>query len=166
MTGSDLERALEQRVLALGYDLVELERGGSRGRPLLRLRIDVPEGGAARGITVEECARVHRALEPFLDEHPELGGRYGLEVSSPGLERPLVRRKDFERFAGREVVLRGNVELAGRGSRRLEGELLGIGGEPGTTEVIRLRLGDGEEVEVPRGAVQRAHLVFRWEDAD
>jgi ribosome maturation factor RimP len=83
-------------------------------------------------------------------------------VSSPGVERPLVRRLDFERFRGRDVAVRGYAPLAGR-DRRLEGELLGVADGP-EGEVVRLRLADGEEIEVAREAIARAHLVFRWSE--
>ncbi|MGH7482868.1 MAG: ribosome maturation factor RimP [Longimicrobiales bacterium] len=154
----DIERELGRRIAELGYELVELERAGSKTRPILRLRIDREGAEPGAGITVDECARVSRSLEPFLDE--DLGGRYVIEVSSPGVERPLVRARDFERFAGREIALKGYGPLAGRG-RRIEGELLGLetSGEDGD---IRLRLADGDVVVVPRSEVARAHLVFRW----
>ncbi|HEY8485520.1 MAG TPA: ribosome maturation factor RimP [Longimicrobiales bacterium] len=158
MAEDTLERDLEERLEALGYELVELERAGAKTRPIIRIRIDRPEGG----VTVDDCARVSRSLEPFLDQVPGLGDRYVLEVSSPGVERPLVKRRDFERFAGREVALKGRTPLAGRG-RRLQGTLLGVVGE-GEEERIRLRLAEGEEVEIPRKEIARAHLVFRWED--
>jgi ribosome maturation factor RimP len=158
MAEDTLERDLEERLEALGYELVELERAGAKTRPIIRLRIDRPEGG----VTVDDCARVSRSLEPFLDQVPGLGDRYVLEVSSPGVERPLVKRRDFERFAGREVALKGRNPLAGRG-RRLQGTLLGVVGE-GEEERVRLRLTEGEEVEIPRKEIARAHLVFRWED--
>ncbi|HEX6940155.1 MAG TPA: ribosome maturation factor RimP [Longimicrobiales bacterium] len=161
MAANELEQELESRIEALGYEFVELERTGSRTRPILRIRIDRPDAAPGKGVTLEDCARVTRELEPYLDARPELGGRYVLEVSSPGVERPLVRPRDFERFAGREVALRGRVPLAGR-DRRLQGELLGLSGGAGR-ERIRLRLEDGEVVEVPREEVARAHLVFRWE---
>jgi ribosome maturation factor RimP len=88
--------------------------------------------------------------------------RYMLEVSSPGIERPLVRARDFQRYAGKEVAVRGKDVLAGR-SRRLEGELLGLDERDGR-EYVRLRLNDGAEVDVARDEITRAHLVFRWED--
>lgn len=161
MAGHELEQELEARIDALGFEFVELERTGSRTRPILRVRIDRPGSEPGQGVTLEDCARVTRGLEPFLDSRPELGGRYVLEVSSPGVERPLVRARDFERFAGREVALKGHEPLAGRG-RRLQGELLGLVVE-GDEARIRLRLEDGEVVEIPRKDVSRAHLVFRWE---
>jgi ribosome maturation factor RimP len=104
---------------------------------------------------------VTRGLEEFLDQESGLEGRYLLEVSSPGVERPLVRSRDFERFAGQEVALRGNAPLAGR-ARRLEGELLGLVVEEGE-ERVRLRLSNGDEVDVPRAEIVRAHLVYRWD---
>lgn len=162
MSPDRFEESIETRVEALGYEMVELERAGSASRPILRLRIDLPESAPGKGVTVEDCARVTRELEGFLDELPELGQRYVLEVSSPGIERPLVRRRDFERFAGREVALRGKSVLAGR-ARRLEGELVGLV-EEGGAEMIRLRLNDGDVVDVPRSDVKRAHLVYRWDD--
>src|SRR5690606_8763741 len=164
MDWDSLERELESRLEALGFELVELERAGSRARPVLRLRIDVLDGGEgppSRSVTVEDCARVSRALEPYLDAREDVGDRYVLEVSSPGVERPLVRPRDFERFAGREVALTGYGPLAGR-SRRLTGRLLGLA--DGGAERIRLQLEDGEEVEGRRDEVARAHLVFRWGD--
>lgn len=160
MSKGDLEQELEARVRALGYELVELEEGGSARRPLLRLRVDRPDSTPENGISLEECARVSRELEPYLDQRPGLSPNYVLEVSSPGVERPLVRRQDFQRFAGQEVALRGKGPLAGR-ARRLEGELVGIRGEGGEERVL-LRLPSGEELEIPRGEITRAHLVFRW----
>ena len=161
MAEARLEQELEKRIDALGFELVDLERAGSKTRPILRLRIDRPDSRPGEGVTLDDCAHVSRELEPFLDEFPGLEQRYVLEVSSPGVERPLVRRRDFERFAGQEVALTGRGPLADRG-RRLQGELLGVSGDEGA-ERIRLRLSDGEEVEVPRADVSRAHLVFRWQ---
>ena len=70
---------------------------------------------------------VSRALEPWLDEHEGLSERYVLEVSSPGVDRPLVRARDFERFRGERIAVQGDDVLVDR-ARRLEGELLGLEG--------------------------------------
>ena len=164
MAGHSVEQEIEARVEDLGFELVELERAGSKSRPILRLRIDRPDSEPGQGVTVDDCARVSRVLEAFLDESAVGGGRYVLEVSSPGVERPLLRARDFRRFAGRRVALKGFAPLAGR-EKRLEGELLGLDGlqaEEGEGGSIRIRLDDGEEAEVPRAEVARAHLVFRW----
>ena len=102
-----------------------------------------------------------RALEAWLDEHEALSERYVLEVSSPGVERPLNKARDFDRFSGEKVVIKGREVLAGR-SHRLEGELLGLDGSTGESDAIRLRLADGDEVVVPRSKIRDAHLVFTW----
>lgn len=162
MSEASLEHELESRIEALGLEFVELERAGSKARPILRVRIDVPDSAPGKGVSIEDCTRVSRALESYLDEAPELSERYVLEVSSPGLERPLVRRRDFERFAGREIAVKGHAPLAGRKEKRLTGELLGIEGEEGR-EQITLRLQDGTTVEIPRADIARANLVFRWD---
>jgi ribosome maturation factor RimP len=166
MAGHSVEQELEARVEELGFELVELERAGSKSRPILRLRIDRPESEPGHGVTVDDCARVSRAVEAYLDESEVAGVRYQLEVSSPGVERPLLRARDFRRFAGQRVALKGYSPLAGR-QKRLEGELLGFEepvaeGGAEDTGTIRIRLDDGEEADIPRAEVARAHLVFRW----
>ncbi|MFQ5537481.1 MAG: ribosome maturation factor RimP [Gemmatimonadota bacterium] len=149
---------VERRVEALGFELVDLRWGGSRSRPLLRIRIDRMDPG--QGVSVADCATVSRALEPWLDAHPGMPERYVLEVSSPGVERPLVRERDYERFAGRKVAVKGHDVLAGR-ARRLEGELLGLERtEEGSA--VRLRLPDGDEVGIPLEEIAGANLVFTW----
>lgn len=157
-----LEQELESRVEALGYEFVELERAGSKGRPILRVRIDIPDSGPGKGVSVEDCTKVSRALETYLDEQPGLSENYMLEVSSPGIERPLVRARDYERFAGQEVAVKTTAPQGEKKQKRFEGELLGIAGESGA-ERVRLQLKNGEVMEIPRAQIARAHLVFRWE---
>jgi len=155
-----LVRELQTRLAQLGYEFVELERAGWRTRPILRLRIDRPDSAPGSGVGLAECARVSRELEPFLDADERVAERYVLEVSSPGVERPLVRAGDYKRFAGQDVALLGRVPLADRG-RRIEGQLVGLSGTA-PDEKISIRLEDGKVVEVARSDVERAHLVFRW----
>lgn len=158
-----LEQELETRVGALGYEFVELERAGSKARPILRVRIDVPGGSEpGRGVSVDDCTKVSRALEAYLDERPDLSENYTLEVSSPGIERPLVRPRDYERFAGQEIAVKTSAPQGEKKQKRFEGELLGVVGGAGA-ERIRLRLKDGDVLEIPRAQIARAHLVFRWE---
>ncbi len=156
-----LERVAEGVLERLGFELVDLDQAGHPGRPLLRLRIDRPDAKPGLGVTVEDCARVSRELEAVLEERQDLPSSYILEVSSPGVERPLRRRRDFERFIGHEVALRGYEPLAS-GSRRLEGVLLGVE-DSESGDRLRLRLANQTEVEVPRSAVASAKLIFRWE---
>jgi ribosome maturation factor RimP len=159
----ELEQQIEKRVADLGYELVELERAGSRARPILRVRVDVPNSApGAASVTVDDCARVSRAVEAYLDEAPVVGERYVLEVSSPGVERPLVRAADFTRFAGSEVAVKMSKAMAD-GKKRVEGELIGLETVAGE-ERIRLRLPDGSTMDIPRADVTRANLIFRWGD--
>ena len=159
-----VEEELEERVEALGFELVQAEWAGSDRRPILRLRIDHAEDSqraeAGEGVGVDDCAVVSRGLETWLDEHDAMPPKYVLEVSSPGLERPLTRRRDWERFAGEQVAVKGPEVLVDRATR-LEGELLGLGEDAGR-EVVRLRLHGGEEVRIPRDEISGAHIVFRW----
>jgi ribosome maturation factor RimP len=156
----EIERELAARVEGLGYELVDVRWGGSSNRPSLRVRVDRAGSARGEGVTVDDCAKVSRALEPWLDQREDLPARYVLEVSSPGVDRPLLRDRDFERFRGEQVAVKGHDVLAGR-ARRLEGELLGL--EPGDgAGAVRLRLPDGHEVSIPRDQIAGANLVFTW----
>jgi ribosome maturation factor RimP len=112
MLTESLVEAFRVRLEALGYDLADLRIGGTPNRPLVQVRIDCPP----RQVTVEDCSRVSRALEQWLDAGGggPLGNRYVLEVSSPGIERPVRWHRHWARFVGRDV----NVKLAGLGRVR------------------------------------------------
>ncbi len=100
-------------------------------RPILRIRMDLPDSVPGKGgVGVDQCAQVSRELEPWLDAHPGVPERYVLEVSSPGVERPLTRPRDWERFKGNPVLVKGRDFPGGRGNR-LEGRSVGIGGGRG-----------------------------------
>ena len=158
-----LAREVEQRVAEMGYEMVVLEQAGSRARPILRLYVDRPDSKPGEpAVSIDDCTTISRALEPWLDQREGLSDRYVLEVSSPGVERPLVRPRDWDRFAGVEVAVKGRDVLAGR-ARRLEGTLLGLRGEEEGGQRVALRLGDGEEVEIPLAEIDRGNLVYRWE---
>ncbi len=156
----EIEHELEVRVEALGFDLVDVRWGGSSSRPSLGVRIDRSGSTPGNGITVDDCATVSRALKPWLDERQDLPEAYVLEVSSPGVDRPLVRDGDYERFRGERVAVKGHDVLAGR-ARRLEGELVGLEEKDGNA-AVRLRLPDGDEVSIPRAQIAGANLVFTW----
>jgi ribosome maturation factor RimP len=156
----ELLRLAEGVLERLGFELVEMERVGHRARPILRLRIDRPDWEPGRGVTVDECAQVSRELEATLDRLEELAGGYIIEVSSPGVDRPLHKRRDFERSVGREIAVRLR-EAQADGSRRIEGVLVSVEGEAGE-ERLRLRQANGAEVETPFSAIAGANLVFRW----
>lgn len=113
MLTESLVEAFRTRLEALGFDLADLRIGGTPNRPLVQVRIDCPP----RNVTVEDCSRVSRALEQWLDAdggRGPLGNRYVLEVSSPGIDRPVRWHRHWVRFVGRDV----NVKLAGVGRVR------------------------------------------------
>lgn len=150
---------IEETVENLGFEVVTLERGGGRRRPLIRIRIDRPDSPPGQSaVGVDDCARVSRAVREVLEA--EGGGEdWILEVSSPGVERPLTKARDFDRFAGLPVRVRGYGPLAGR-SRELEGTLLGLVDGDGETFALEI---DGERVTIPRESVAAARLVYSWD---
>jgi ribosome maturation factor RimP len=149
-----LEDVVKTEVDSLGYDLVELRRHGSRGRPVLDVRIDRRDGSA---VSVDDCTRVSRALEARLDAALELAGdRYVLEVSSPGVERPLRTATDWRRFAGQEASVVADA-VGGRATVTIER----VEGATGAEAVI-LRDARGGEHHVPLAAIREARLVFHW----
>jgi ribosome maturation factor RimP len=161
MSEDSLEQELEAHIETLGYELVELERVGTKTRPILRIRIDKPGSAPGSGVTIAECAKVSRELEQYLDAAPGLSTQYLLEVSSPGVERPLRRRAEFERFTGWPVTLKLHRKMDVYG-KRIDGELMSISGE-GPEEQLCIRLENGSEVIVPRVEIAKANLVFRWD---
>jgi ribosome maturation factor RimP len=151
----DLHRELAERVQALGFEVVELQVGGSSRRPRLALRIDRPDGGAQHGITVDDCAAVSRALEPWLDGLGVGGGRYMLEVSSPGLERPLRRPEEWRRFLGQPV----EVLVPALGGRfRVRALAVSVEPEPS----VELEFPKGVRRTLKLSDIKEARLVFEW----
>lgn len=124
----ELMALVERTVSGLGYELVDLER---LGHGLLRVTLDAPQAG---GIGLADCERVSRQLTHLFAVEDVDYDR--LEVSSPGLDRPLRGLRDFARFVGAEVALQLFAPVAGR--RRLRGTVLAVGGEAGA-EWVRLR---------------------------
>lgn len=162
MTVHEIERGIEAVVTRLGFELVAVDRGGGRRRPLLRLRVDRQGGIPGRSeLTVDDCAVISRAVREWLDETGQAGESYILEVSSPGVERPLVRQGDYERFEGLAVRLRGFGPLAS-GERQVEGILRGVSEEGDEGPVVVLEV-ESEELRVPLAGIAKANLVYRPE---
>jgi ribosome maturation factor RimP len=150
----DVKDALEDVVVseldAVGFDLVELRRGGTRSRPLIDVRIDRRDGAP---VTVDDCARVSRALEARIDGAGLVSEQYELQVSSPG-ERPLRTAGEWRRFVGKWA----NV-LSPEHGGRFEGKIIAVDGEPGA-EVAVLAPKAGVERRVPLADVKEARLAF------
>ena len=151
-----VSRRVAEVVERLGYECVHVGlRTDSSG---LRLQVLIDSLG---GIGTEDCERVSRAVDRMLDEEevPGLAGRYYLEVSSPGLERPLFTLEHYVRFLGREARLRLSEPVEGRRS------LTGTIEAAGEGRVV-LRVEDEErEITVPFKAIKGGNLVFRFEPA-
>lgn len=159
----DLVDEVEERLERLGFELVDAKWVGSPGRPILRIRMDLPDSVPGQGgVSIDQCAAVSRELEPWLDEHPEVPKRYVLEVSSPGVERPLTRLRDWERFKGQPVLVKGRDLPGGRGNR-LEGDLLGLEENEGSGPMVVLLLEDGERIRISLDRIRDAHLIYRWD---
>jgi len=146
MLRDTLETRLAPLVEGLGYELWELEYSAGRGNGFLRLYID-----AAAGIALDDCERVSRAVSEVLDAEDPIPGQYTLEVSSPGLERPLRTAEHFARFVGETVSVETVQAIEGR--RRFKGALTAAG--TGTVEVEV----DGKRWTLPISGIRKAHLA-------
>jgi len=147
MKPEDLVRDRARGILEFaGMELVHLEMKRESAGCVVRLFIDKPGG-----VTLDDCARVSRQLSAALDVDDPLPHRYTLEVSSPGLDRPLFSENDYRKFAGRRVRLRTVVPIDGR--RNFIGRLEGF-----TEGVVRLVLENDELVTIPLERVAKARL--------
>lgn len=142
-----LYRLIEPAVTALGYELVGIEYAGPGGRRgLLRVYIDAPQG-----VTVDDCERVSHQVSGVLDVEDVIQGQYTLEVSSPGLDRPLFTPAHYVRYAGQLVKLRLVAPQDGR--RNIVGVLRGMDGE----NVVLVE--EGNTISVPVQNIHSARLV-------
>lgn len=141
-----IEDIVAPTIVGMGFELVRVSM--SRGGGTLQIMIEPADG---RPMDVEDCATLSRALSAVLDVEDPIPGNYTLEVSSPGIDRPLTRPKDYARWAGHLV----RVELTQPvdGQRRFKGTLLGL-----ENDAVKLRLDDGRETHLPLAIVSRAKL--------
>jgi ribosome maturation factor RimP len=157
-----IEQGMAARVAAIaapvltgmGYRLVRVRISGTAGLTV-QIMAERPDGSMA----IEDCEAASRALSPVFDAEDPIDREYRLEISSPGIDRPLVRRSDFERYAGHEMKVEMAVPLDGR--KRFRGILLGTQGE-----MARLRPRDGKDggeaadVTLPIADMAEARLVL------
>lgn len=141
-----LTKLVEPLVESLGYELLLLEFSPQGRSALLRLYLD-----ASDGVTLGDCEAVSREVAALLDVEDPIKVPYQLEVSSPGMDRPLTKPVHFERFAGRKA--RVELEVPQNGQRRFVGVIVGIAGE-----AVRLVAQQGE-VQLAFSAISRARLV-------
>ena len=143
-----LQGLIEPVVEGLGYEVVRVMTTGSVNITLQVMieRIDRKE------ITVEDCAKVSRGLSEMLDEKDPIAENYQLEVSSPGIDRPLTKLENFERFEGFEAKVESAVEIEGR--KRFKGILKGVKGSNVMVDV------DGVEYVIPFKDIAKAKLVM------
>ncbi len=155
---SQISALLAPTVTSLGLELLGVEYLPSPGGAVLRLYIDLPatgEGGEPpRAVGIEDCEAVSREVSAQLDVEDPISGNYTLEVSSPGLDRPLFNAAQFQRFAGEsaKVVLK----LPQDGRRRLQGRIAKVAGDTVTFEL------DGGEFVVSVDNIEKARLVPDW----
>jgi ribosome maturation factor RimP len=144
---------VEPVLIGSGYQLVRVKVSGLDGCTV-QIMAERPDGT----MTVEDCETVSRALSPVLDVADPIDRAYRLEVSSPGMDRPLVRRSDFERFAGHELKVEMAVAISGR--KRFRGLLLGVEGEAARIRRSDAAPGEDNEVVLPIEDMSEAKLVL------
>ncbi len=150
----DRVRQLAEPLLAhQGYELVDLEYVREGPRWVLRLFIDRPGG-----VTLDDCQDVSRLLGTTLDVEDLIDHAYALEVSSPGIERPLRKREHFERFTGERAVVKTFAPLGVPPRKNFKGRILGVDGAD-----LRLEA-DGAEYRIPLDRIARAHLT--WDEGE
>jgi len=150
---SRLIAVIEPIVEQAGAELVDLEVAGSHGRPVVRAYVDT-----LGGITLDECARLSRLVEAELERSGMVPERYVLEVSSPGIDRPLTRRQHFERFVGHEIDVRLYAKRDGR--KKFVGTLERV---EGTERGFRIIIRDEQERwTFADDEIARTRLHVRW----
>ena len=153
---NEISALLAPTVASLGLELLGTEYLPSPGGAVLRLYIDVPETEAAdRNVGIEDCEAVSREVSAQLDVEDPITSNYTLEVSSPGLDRPLFTAAHFARFAGQSAKV--GLKLPQDGRRRLQGRIERVEGD---TVVFNV---DGAPFEVALDNIDKAKLIPDWE---
>ncbi len=145
-----IEALIREAVEDEGFELVGVELAQTGRSPVLRMYVDRPGG-----VTISDCAYMSRRVGVLLEVDDFIPGSYTLEVSSPGLERPLFREADYRRFLGREIRLLAVEKIEGR--RNFAGRIKGF-----SKGVVQLDC-EGEIFSVPLDRVKKAHLVYRFD---
>lgn len=144
-----LEDLLEPVIDGLGYELVRLLTIGQKN-PTLQIMIDRKDG---TDINVDDCATVSRAISAVMDEKDPIAEQYSLEVSSPGLDRPLTKVEHFKKFLGYETKIETGTEVSGR--KRFKGQTTLVDDKNNITIVM-----EGQEYVVPFEEINKAKIVL------
>jgi len=147
---AELSRIIEPEVKALGYDLVRVAMIGGTSDPTLQVMAERPE---TRQLGISDCERISRRLSEMFDENDPISGSYRLEVSSPGIDRPLTRLGDFADWTGHEARI--SLAEPSEGRKQVSGTLAGIDGD-----TIKLEGKDGRAYAVPFSAISSAKLLL------
>ncbi|HEX9905237.1 MAG TPA: ribosome maturation factor RimP [Propylenella sp.] len=146
-----IARIVEPVAADLGYDLVRIKVSGANG-VTVQIMAERPDGA----MTVEDCETLSRAVSPELDVADPIDGEYHLEVSSPGIDRPLTRARDFDNWAGHEAKI--EMDRAVDGRKRFRGTLLGVRDERAGLRLLDTP--DAAEVWLPLDDIGEARLVL------
>ncbi|MCK5296281.1 MAG: ribosome maturation factor RimP [Alphaproteobacteria bacterium] len=149
MRHNTLEQIIEPVLEDMGYDLVRVLLHGIKSKTL-QIMAEHKDG---KKMTVTDCAKISRNLSAVLDVEDPIEEPYALEISSPGLDRPLVRLKDFERYSGFEAKVEMRDFVDDR--KRFRGKLLGIS----SNNVVRMEF-EGKEIELPFDGIGKAKLML------
>lgn len=150
MSKISLENIIEPVIDGLGYETIRILLSGNV-RQTLQVMIDVKDG--SRDITVEDCATVSRALSKVLDEKDPIKNEYSLEVSSPGIDRPLTKPHHFKRFKGYEAKIETIEAVENR--KRFKGEILDVDSKNN----VRISM-DEKEYKIAFNNIAKAKLVL------
>ena len=150
---SELQSLIEPVAEALGYSIVRVRLSASN-RPVLQVMAERADGF----MEVEDCARLSRAISALFDEVDPIESEYSLEVSSPGIDRPLTRRRDYESYSGHEARLELKAPLEGR--KRIKGKLKGLEGEDVLIETVAGEKQEPVTLPVPFTLIGDAKLVL------
>ncbi len=148
---ADVASLIEAPLIDLGFRLVRVTVSGRNGTTV-QIMAERPDGT----MTVEDCALVSRNISPLMDAHDPISGQYALEISSPGIDRPLTRPSDFDDWAGHEAKLETRELIAGR--KRFRGVIEGR--EDDTVNLTLDADQGGETISLPIPSISEARLVL------
>lgn len=146
-----IEKIIRSQLEEDGYELLHVEVRPEGGSTILRIYVDKPDG-----VSIDDCAAASRKISVLLDVEDPFEGNYTLEVSSPGIERPLFSPKDYLRFQGREVKLVTKTKIDNR--RKFTGKIVSL-----QNEIVTLSSG-GELIKIAYEEIKKAHLVYDFNE--